>query len=140
MNPLIALIGPVIDKALDIIPNKNERERAKEELTKGFLNAAVEANKIQGEINKSQANHKSIFVAGARPYLMWVCGAGLTFQYVIHPALIWSWAYFQLSGNPPPAMDMSTLMPLLLGMLGLGSMRSFDKLKKTQTDSFRNSA
>ena len=81
----------------------------------------------QAETNRESAKHKSLFVAGARPFIVWVCGFGLLIQYIIYPLL-------DIFIDVPEPMDMSVMMPLLLGLLGLGTMRSYDKRHGTQTD------
>jgi len=79
---------------------------------------------VQAEINKVQANHRSIFVAGARPFLMWVCGFGFMFAFIINPILQW---LFPEIGAPKLPLD--TMMELTLGMLGLAGLRTIEKIK-----------
>jgi len=75
----------------------------------------------QMKINKVEAAHKSIFVAGARPAILWICGIGLGYNTIVHPILdIWL---------EMPVVDPTLLMPVLTGILGLGGMRSFEKYK-----------
>ncbi|WP_067522429.1 3TM-type holin [Endozoicomonas ascidiicola] len=75
----------------------------------------------QTEINKVEASHRSVFVAGWRPFIGWVCGIGLAFIFVINPILQW-W-----SGKPGPAMATDILMELVLALLGLGALRTVEK-------------
>lgn len=98
------------------------------------LNAHVQLMLAQINVNAEQAKSKSMFVAGSRPFIIWVCGFGLAFQYLLHPLFIWIWAFASMKGVAPSPLDMSVMMPLLLGLLGLGSMRSFDKKNRVQTD------
>ena len=85
---------------------------------------------LQGQLetNKAEAASNSIFVAGWRPFVGWVCGCGFGVQFVIGPIFEW---LSGMAGHPVkfPTLDLGTMMPLLLGMLGLGGMRSFDKAK-----------
>ena len=82
---------------------------------------AQEALKGQLEINKVEAAHKSLFVAGWRPFIGWICGVGLLYNVLISQVLaIW----FQV-----PEVDPSLLMPVMTGLLGLGAMRSYEKTK-----------
>jgi len=81
-------------------------------------------NLVQAEINKVQANHRSIFVAGARPFLMWVCGFGFMFAFIVNPILQW---LFPEIGSPKLPLD--TMMELTLGMLGLAGLRTIEKIK-----------
>lgn len=78
----------------------------------------------QAEIMKVQAQHRSIFVAGARPFLMWVCGLGFLFAFVINPILEWIWPDI---GSPELPLDV--MMELTLAMLGLAGLRTVEKIK-----------
>jgi hypothetical protein len=82
----------------------------------------------QMEINKVEAASSSIFVSGWRPAIGWICGAGFAVQFVIGPLAEWG---SSLAGHPVkfPTMDTGTMMPLLLGMLGLGGLRTAEKLQ-----------
>lgn len=83
----------------------------------------------QIEVNKTEAQHASLFVAGWRPALGWVCGAGFAYQYVVRPLLPWVLTVFGVDGVPPlPSLD-GSLMELTFGMLGLGALRTFEKSK-----------
>lgn len=86
----------------------------------------------QMDINKEEAKSPSLFIAGGRPAVMWVCVCGLAMQYIIGPLFNWTAV---ILGKPLvfPGLDMATLLPLLFGMLGLGGFRSFDKWKGTDT-------
>lgn len=81
----------------------------------------------QADVNKAEAASNSIFVAGWRPFIGWVCGSGLATQFVLAPLVTWIAALLK---HPVtfPSLDMGTLMTLLLGMLGLGTMRTFEKV------------
>jgi hypothetical protein len=99
------------------------------------LNAHVQLMLGQLEVNKAEAQHKSIFVAGWRPAVGWVCVAVMAFNYVGVYLMEFAVAFID---NPPPVptrFDMSELWPILLGMLGIGTMRSVDKKNGNQTDS-----
>lgn len=79
---------------------------------------------VQNEINKVQAAHRSTFVAGARPFLMWVCGLGFLFAFVINPII--EWLYPEVGA---PVLPLSVMMELTLAMLGLSGLRTIEKLK-----------
>ena len=124
-----------------VIPDPQQRAKAVLELEAlaqkkdlETLNAKVKLMLAQIDVNKEQAKSKSKFIAGGRPFIIWVCGFGLTFQYLFHPLLSWAWAFADISGVPPTALDLETMMPLLLGLLGLGGYRSLDKYNRVQTD------
>lgn len=94
--------------------------------------AAQIAAQLQGQldINKAEASSQNIFVAGWRPFIGWVCGSAFAYAFVVQPLLI----AIAVSINPTfnkallPSVDMSSMMPVLLGMLGLGTMRTFEKV------------
>jgi hypothetical protein len=92
-----------------------------------ILQADVQAAQMQADVNKTEAASNSILVAGWRPYIGWVCGTGLLVQFLIGPMVTWIAA---MCGKPVvfPTLDMGTLLTLLLGMLGLGYMRTQEKL------------
>ncbi len=81
----------------------------------------------QTDTNKAEAVNTSVFVAGWRPFIGWICGAGVGFNYLIIPLTN---IIGKIVGHPidMPLMDLSTMMPLLIGMLGLGGMRSYEKV------------
>jgi hypothetical protein len=92
-----------------------------------ILAADRAAMQAQADVNKVEAASSSLFVAGWRPFIGWVCGSGLAYQFVLCPLLSWGAA---LAKHPVacPSLDMGTLLTLLLGMLGLGGMRTVEKI------------
>lgn len=128
LDPISALFE-VGSKVLDrVLPDPAQQAAAKLELLK--LQQSGELAQITGqmEINKAEAASSSIFVSGWRPSIGWICGAGFAVQFVIGPLAEWGSA---LAGHPVkfPQMDTGTMMPLLLGMLGLGGLRTAEKLQ-----------
>jgi len=83
----------------------------------------------QVEVNKAEASHRSIFVAGWRPFIGWTCGVALAYHFILAPLIIFGVAWYGAEIPEIPAFDMDSLMTVLLGMLGLGGMRSFEKAK-----------
>lgn len=127
LDPITALLdlgGKVMDR---VFPDPAQAAAAKLELFK--LQQSGELSMIAGqmEINKVEAANPSVFVSGWRPAIGWVCGAGFAVQFVVGPLAEWGSALY---GHPVkfPAMDTGTMMPLLLGMLGLGGMRTAEKI------------
>ena len=87
----------------------------------------------QIEVNKEQAKHPSIFVSGARPAIMWVCCLGLLWQFFLQPIV----TYVAVMFNPdfvPLNLEMEGLVTLVMSLLGLGAMRSFEKSKGIARD------
>jgi hypothetical protein len=83
---------------------------------------------LQAEISRVQAGHRSIFVAGARPFLMWVCGLGFLFAFVINPVL--QWLAPELGS---PELPLDAMLELTLAMLGLAGLRTVEKLNGKAT-------
>lgn len=94
-------------------------------------NKALELVKLQNEINKVEAQHRSVFVSGWRPFIGWVCGVALAYNFIVRDLLTWFMTnyYSELGITMPPALQMEHLMTVLLGMLGLGGLRTYEKLK-----------
>jgi len=80
--------------------------------------------KVQSEINKMEAQHRSVFVAGWRPFIGWICGLALAYNFIIRDVIAWVSPDIM-----PPAIQMDQLITILLGMLGLGGLRTFEKIK-----------
>jgi len=80
---------------------------------------------IQTKINEIEAQHRTVFVAGWRPFIGWVCGVALAYNFVIRDLFIWAIKPEVV----PPALQMEHLMTVLLGMLGLGGLRTYEKIK-----------
>lgn len=126
----IPLIGKVLDR---VLPDPAAAEAAKLEVLKlaasadkGQLDAAVALAAGQTEINKVEAASPSVFVAGWRPAIGWIGGFGLAYQFVLRPLLTWAGAI--LGWPVPPELDMGDLITIIGGMLGLGSLRTIEKI------------
>ncbi len=132
---ILAVAGPLIDKALDFIPNQNERARAKEQMESAVLAAANTAQELQLKINLAEAGHRSVFVAGWRPFIGWVCGLGFLWEFLAYPLLNWA-ALSGLMGADiaiPVLPTNGNLLELTLGMLGMGALRSWEKSRGIAT-------
>ena len=130
------LVIPAITQVLDkIIPDPQAAADAKlkalELAQKGDL-AALDAELRlalgQLEVNKAEAT-TDMFRGGWRPAVGWVCVVGLAYQFVLQPVLPWLVALFGAQVPPLPAIDNETLMVLLTGMLGLGGLRTLERVK-----------
>lgn len=132
-------IGSILDIGSKIIdrvwPDPTQRDAAKLELFKAQqagefkeMDAQIEVAKAQIAVNAVEAASPSLFTSGWRPNIGWICGAALGWNYIVRPAIV---AGMLIAGNPIdlPAADMAELMPLLVGMLGLGAMRTVEKVK-----------
>jgi len=121
LDKLIQPVASILDK---FIVDKDLKVKLQHELE----TAIHSANLAQLEVNKSEAAHKSIFVAGWRPFVGWVCGVSLAYHFIVAPLLQFG---FALSGMEQelPEFDFSQLSTVLMGMLGLGGLRTFEKMK-----------
>lgn len=126
---ITSLIAPVTGLLDKFIEDKDQKNKLAHELATMADNHAQELAKGQLAINKTEAAHRSLFVAGWRPFIGWTCGVALMAHFVLFPATDFVVAYMGYDVPPMPAFDMESLMTVLLGMLGLGGMRSFEKLK-----------
>lgn len=121
IDPITAgldLAKTVVDK---IFPDKSEQER--QELA-GALSI------IQGQltVNAAEASSSNAFTSSWRPFIGWVCGFALAYQYIVRPLAAWGFAIGNHPLPPMPGLD-DTLWQLLMGMLGLGGLRTFEKVK-----------
>ena len=121
MSILSSLIGPATSLLDKVIEDKDEKNRIAFELSTLAERHAAELAKGQMEINKGEAAHKSLFVAGWRPSIGWCCSLGLLYHVLIAPiAGIWV---------AVPEIDPSLLMTTMTGMVRLGAMRSYEKTR-----------
>lgn len=125
---LTALIGPVSNLLGKFIEDKDVKNKLSHELATMAERHAQELSKGQIEANVAQAKHPSLFVAGARPAIMWICALGLLTQFFIMPIAEWATAIW-MPEITLPKLATGELMTLTLSLLGLGGMRSFEKSK-----------
>lgn len=121
-------IGATVQKLLDLIPDPNARAKAAEEYQKAVLDIAAKAEADQRDINRVEAGSGSLFVAGWRPAIGWVCASALAFQYLLRPLLAWGAAVWWPALPALPGLD-EALWQLMFGMLGMGSLRTFEKTR-----------
>jgi len=121
MSILSSLIGPATSLLDKVIEDKDEKNRIAFELSTLAERHATELAKGQMEINKVEAAHHSIFVSGWRPCIGWVCALGLLYNTILSNILgIWV---------EVPEIDTTLLVPVMMGMLGIGAMRTVEKVK-----------
>lgn len=126
---LQALIGPVTGLLDKFVEDKDQKARLAHDIATMAEKHAHEAAMAQVEVNKAEAGHRSIFVAGWRPFIGWTCGVALAYHFVVAPLIIFGAGWAGTSIPDLPTFDMDSLMTVLLGMLGLGGMRTFEKAK-----------
>ena len=124
MLPIVELlVGPITGLLEKVIPDLDERKRLAHEIATMTEKHAHTVAMEQIKVNSEQAAHKSLFVAGARPAAMWVCVLAMANNYLIAPYID------AFTTSTIPVLDLSVMMPVLLGTLGLGTMRSYEKAR-----------
>jgi hypothetical protein len=131
-GPLLALLPsllPALTEVLDrVVPDKAAAAKAKLEMESRLLEVATTQASQQAEINKIEASHASIFVSGWRPYIGWVCGMAIAWAFLLAPMLSWLLPLTGVVAVVPP-LQTEFLLELVFAMLGLGGLRTFEKLK-----------
>ena len=112
----VEAIGNAVDK---IFTNDEERMQAQAVLNKLALQPSI----LQAELNKIEATHRSIFVAGWRPAVGWICALGLAFAFIGNPLLE------RFVGGEPVEVPLDMILELVIAMLGMGALRTVEKLQ-----------
>ena len=115
-----------VSSAIDKFVETDEEKKAAELL---LMKVQQEPDKWQAEINKIEAGHRSIFIAGWRPFIGWVCGFGLAYAFIVKPvaqAILTSCNVLTLM----PSIQTGELMTLVFAMLGMGGIRTYEKRHK----------
>lgn len=139
LTMLLPLITGVIGK---IIPDSAQAAQVNAELQKALIERQGEIDKAiadlaraQAEVNLKEAEHPSLFVSGWRPAVGWICAAGCLYGFAVQPTLAW---FSGLLGvGVPPVLDMATLMSLLGGLLGIGGLRTYEKVQGVESVSLQ---
>lgn len=129
MNPL--LLAPVLEigsKIIDrLFPDQEKRAAAELDLLKLAQSGDLQTTLAQLEINAREASHPSLFVAGGRPFFLWIGGVGFAYAVILHPLFVW---VARIKGWPePPLPDVDLLWVVVSGLLGISSLRSIEKVK-----------
>jgi len=129
VESVVGVAGKVLDK---FVEDKDLKAKLEAELKSQIISLDL----AQAQANIEQAKHSSVFIAGARPAIMWICAFGLGWQFVFQPITVW---LFVVLGSDLvlPILETEGLMPLTLSLLGLGSMRSFEKYKGIQRNNMK---
>ena len=129
VESVVGIAGKVLDK---FVEDKDLKRKLNAELKSQIISLDL----AQAQTTLEQAKHPSVFIAGARPAIMWICAFGLGWQFVFQPVAVWM---FAMSGSDIllPIFETEGLMPLTLSLLGLGGMRSFEKFKGIQRNNMK---
>lgn len=136
--PLIGSILSLGEKLIDkLIPDPKQKADALLELAKLEQSGDLAAMAMQADINKIEAASGDNFTRRWRPFIGWVCGCGLAMAYVAGPAvslIISLVGVFRGLPFVPPVVDMATLSPILMGMLGMAGLRTYEKVKNAESN------
>ena len=129
-----ALLPNILPAVTDVIgrflpEDKEARAKAERQLEQQLATHLAKIDLAQLDINKTEAAHRSVFVSGWRPFIGWSCGVALAWSYVVTPILTFILAQTGYLVELP-SMNLGEMMPVLMGMLGLGGLRTFEKFKK----------
>ena len=117
------LIGPITELLKEVIPDADKRDSLAHEIATQAVRAAEDNAIAQLEVNKEEAKHLQVFVAGWRPFIGWVCGSAMAFNYMVVPLIGVIWEV------KVDVLDITTMFPVLIGMLGLAGLRTGEKIK-----------
>jgi hypothetical protein len=121
IDDAIAAALKVLDK---FVPDPQAKAKAE-----GELRSSLQAwDKSQTDVNVVEAANPNLFVSGWRPFIGWVCGIALAYQYVASPLLMWIASSLHIALSAPPKLD-GTLWELVFALLGMGGLRTFEKVK-----------
>lgn len=122
---LLPIVGDVLDR---FFPNKEARAQAQREIEERLTNHLANIDLAQIQVNQQEAAHRNLFVAGWRPFVGWSCGLALFYTYLAQPVITFVLMQQGQYVDLPP-VDLGAMMPVLLGMLGLGGLRSWEKAR-----------
>jgi len=136
MAPLVTGLLPVLGNLLDrLLPDQKASDAAKLEVMRmaqagelAQLDAELKVATGQIEVNKVEAASQSLFVAGWRSFIGWTCGAAFAFKFILGPSAV---VVMAMAGHPItlPVFDFAEMSTVLMGMLGLGALRTVEKVK-----------
>ena len=129
MSLINTLVGPVTGLLDKVIQDKDQKAKLSHEIAIMADTHAQQALLAQLEINKAEASSGSLFKGGWRPFIGWTSGIAFAYHFVLQPLLVFVLTVSGLDLPELPEFDMSTLLTVLVRMLGIGSLRSYEKQK-----------
>jgi hypothetical protein len=123
------LIGPVTGLLDKFVEDKDQKAKLAHDLATMADRHAQELATAQIEVNKAEASSGSLFKGGWRPFIGWVCGGAFAYHFVLQPVIVFGVLTAGIDLPPLPEFDMASLMTVMMGMLGLGGLRTYEKQK-----------
>ena len=127
MSLVSNLVGPVTGLLDKVIEDKDQKAKLAHEIATMSDTHAQQALMGQLEINKAEAASGSLFKGGWRPFIGWVCGVAFAYHFVLQPLIVFGVTAAGVDIPALPEFDMGSLMTVMMGMLGLGGLRSYEK-------------
>lgn len=121
--------GGVLDAIFRGVDSLVTSDEEREQLAQARRALEQQPRLWQALQNRLEVQHRTVFVAGWRPAVGWVCAFGLAWLYVVHPLLTWLLRIFAPEIEPPPTLDLEQLIAILFAMLGMGTLRTVEKAK-----------
>lgn len=122
-------VGAIVETVGKVIDDLHTSDKEKRELDLRELEIRQATDLAQMEVNRAEAQHMSLFVAGWRPAIGWIGAASMAYQFIAYPLLLWVLAGWFPDVKPPPMLDTDALWVVLTGMLGIAGMRSVEKVR-----------
>lgn len=131
LDPITALANVVNTVLGRVLPDKVASEAAQAQLAQMALSGELAQVAGQLQIDNTEAANASVFTSGWRPFIGWICGLALCCDFIVRPVFIWA---CNLAHHPAdfPTLDMTELMPLVLGMLGMTAADVTHKVMTSQ--------
>ena len=126
LNSLIQPVGDILDK---VIPDQDLKRKLSHEIATMSEKHAQQLALAQIEVNAAEAASGSLFKGGWRPCIGWICGIAFGYHFVLQPVIIFVVTLVGIEIPELPEFDMSTLLTVLGGMLGIGGLRTYEKQK-----------
>jgi len=122
IDKLIEPVSNILDK---FVADKDLKTKLSHELEKEIISL----NRAQLEVNKVEAAHNNVFVAGWRPFIGWACGVSLAYHFIVEPIIQYTLIVNNIDYNTPE-FDFSQLSTIVMAMLGMSGLRTYEKIKK----------
>lgn len=123
---LLPYVGEVLDR---VVPDTEAKEKAKREIEANLIANANSINLAQIDLNKTEAQHRSVWVSGWRPAIGWSCSLGIAWLFIGHPIATWLAMLAGYDDMVMPTIPTDILLELTFAMLGMAGLRTFEKLK-----------
>ena len=123
---LLPYVGEVLDR---VVPDTEAKEKAKREIEANLIANANSINLAQIDLNKTEAQHRSVWVSGWRPAIGWSCSLGIAWLFIGHPIATWLAMLAGYDDMVMPTIPSDILLELTFAMLGMAGLRTFEKLK-----------